>query len=245
MKLNSLLYLSKIIVGISICCLFFCPVTFAQSDTTKSSINPNVISHGKWAVDFRLGRLFSGRYSGNYYINGRYFWTPKIMTRISTKLKINSSLGHLSNRQEIKNIDSLFVISDEYSYLTSSDYVVLFNYFMHNIYPDKNYQIIIGIGPFIGYSMEYSWDKNRRSQGNSYSNFYDIRKFDLGISGILGAEWFFRKWLSISAEYGANFYYRNYQYSYRSNYSHGVVATHRNEYDFETQDFVVGFSVYF
>ena len=245
MKTNSLLYLSKIIVGISICCFFFCPVSSAQVDSTKSAPASNAISHGKWAVDFRLGQFFSRGNYNDIYINGKYYWTRNIMTRISFDMSISSSLGHPSTYYEHssgQNLNYSFIINE---YLSSNDKIVLSNYFMHFVNPDKNVLINMGIGPFIGVSFAYNWNLYRYSQGYSDRRTSRNRTIDLGFSGIIGAEWFIRKWLSLSAEYGAIIYFRDSELVEKDLRYNGAGIRNQHEYNLEIQDFVIGFSVYF
>ena len=228
------------IVAILFACIIlgFCRLSIAQNSTDSTvQIKPK-LDHGRWGLEFQLGWGFSNRGITSGILSGKYYFSRDLMARLEFAGRFVKSDG----RDNVNNpFDPRINMTDDFNYVKIS--------LMHlyNKSPEKNVKIQIGFGPATTFYYDYSsylrksevFDDWRRDISTDWS---------IGLDGLLGVEVFLKKWLSMTAEYGASFYYRYYYpqelETEAVSYDYSTSINKGNSMDFETDGVLFGFSTY-
>jgi len=181
---------------------------------------------GKFALQFQISENFTLTDFQGAILSGKYHLSNKSAIRIGFSMNFSDSDGEsnstlfdslVSNKTNTSSLFG-FGINAQYSYYLQVWDVIGF---------------YSGIGPFINY--EY-----REITSENYSRGEDIAT---GVDAIAGVEWSFIKFMSLSAEYGFQFYY-----FYRKSNNEGNNITSEatvTSWAFGADQVKFGISVYF
>lgn len=175
---------------------------FAQSKAPKDSVKNNALVPGTWAMQFQINKLFQSKNYNGFTFYGKYQNNRHNAVRAGFGLNfMNLKSADFVNLAYIgilledpRNVDT----NTKYDY-NSQQYSLTFQ-FIEYPYINSNVLFYLGAGPDLGYSRNVL----KANFSYTYPPYYDSNSLELwsvGIAGVLGAEWFFTRNMSISAEY--------------------------------------------
>ncbi len=228
--------MSRLVVTILLT-LFLFSTLIAQNDTT---FKKNSLIEGAWAMQFQ--------------IYGLVYLYPFQGTTISVK-------KHLTDRSAVRaGVGITFDISDE-SY--NKDQLYYYNYFKYTSYEQHSYSLTVrgqylfylfgstDVNLFVGSGPEisYSWGKNEYD-GDTASYVSRNISTGLGISGVIGVEWFATSSISFHAEYSTIAKYTRTDYKRELKYVNTALKSEINSsngdyFKFNPNSVMFGVSLYF
>jgi len=177
---------------------------FSQSTTYLDSLD------GKFALQFQIKDNFQLSNFQGSVLSGKYHFS----SRDAIRLGIEINFGDSKKEIEVNNLDTNIVDqyaedSDRFGFTINTQYV-------HYIRGTNDIAIFGGIGPFISYHkltrtrviLEDEIETSSESETNLFST---------GIDLIVGVEWWFHKFMSLSAEYGLKFSYSSTENKFKDN----------------------------
>jgi hypothetical protein len=179
--------------------LLYSLTLLAQNDSTTIN-NPNDVLL-KNALQFQISSNFTLRSFQGSVISYKRNFSKRSALRfglsLSTTFRSDERTDYFSPLDSIQS--SRDVNDDLFSMIVRCQYV--------RQSPKKlNTTIFYGAGPLIGY--EYNRTKSDQNNYNSESIYNnEVNTWRVGISFVLGAEWFIRKNMSLLAEYGLDALY--------------------------------------
>jgi hypothetical protein len=199
----------------------------AQTDSVSN------IPKGKFALQFQVQKDFSISSFQGSILSGKYFFKNGNSLRAGLSLAVNTQDENASESVNDSTTLNNSLNTKQYSAVFISQYLFYFHGF-ENIY------FYAGAGPYFGYFS------NKTSPQPS-GNYSERKRLSLGISAVLGVEWFFNKRFSLSAEYGALGYHEKTTESYLIPYTRLVkkhVNTENKIFSFSGST-KLGISIYF
>jgi hypothetical protein len=206
--------------------LIACPPAHAQSDDTPDQA-PDI--EDRWALQFRVYNLFDLNIDGfqgslisakKQYSAGRAFRFGldfgASISRQDTELETSSISRDLNRSQQTTNAIAQWI-----------------RYPVH----DGTLRAYWGAGPTVGFSrLTSSSETSEASSGSEDSDRWSLRG---GAVGVVGAEWFVRSRISLTAEYQSGF---TYQYTRRTDESSTGTE---HQFRLGSRAVLVGLSLYF
>jgi len=192
----------KYFLIVSLFICFFAINIFAQ-DSTQNSLKQN-----KFALQFQIGGNFSLRSFQGTIFSCKYHIYDNSALRFGFSLSSNTEIFHTENDNSRTNAE--------------------FHTFGINIQYIKYLKTVEDISLFVGTGPHYY----RYFYKSSSSSSYGSNNWYLGLSGIIGVEWFFKKNMSLSAEYGLLIYYQKYLDTNQSgNTTHNIESINTTDND--------------
>jgi hypothetical protein len=154
-------------------------------------LSPNLFSQ-----DSTRNSLAKDKFALQFQVNGFYF-QPFLGSNLSCKYHVSDNsawrlgIGISASTDLSNKIDDTAITNDEYlSFNLNIQYI-------HYIKTVDDVSLYAGSGPY--YSRLFSKSGSWQYRDNNWS---------LGLNGIIGVEWFFKKNMSLSGEYGLSAGYR-------------------------------------
>jgi len=174
--------------------LFFVNSTLAQP--SADSLKNTSFEFGKSSLQFGLGSYFTiGSYKGTIF-SGKYHFSNKVALRTGISLTAYNDDQNINS--EYRDNDSLFssINSERNDVQLSFESLVL--YYLN---PQAEIKFYFGLGPY----FSYSYDERVSDEGINSTPFRKVtldKTIAFGLSTAYGIEWFFKKDMSLIADYG-------------------------------------------
>ena len=188
-------YLSNLLILLFVSQLFI-TTGFSQSTSYLDSLD------GKFALQFQINDTFSlSSFQGTIF-SGKYHFSCRDAVRLGLSLELGDSDSETTSNQ----IDTVNI--DTYKRDRGSFAVIINSQYIRYIRGTESISFYSGAGPFFSYGK--STASGEIEQGTdtakieSASDFYSV-----GLDLLFGVEWWFSKYMSLSAEYGIKFMYRS------------------------------------
>jgi len=177
-------YLSLIFVGRS----------FSQQTTYLDSLD------GKFALQFQIDRNFSlSNFQGTIF-SGKYHFSQRDAIRLGISIQLaDSDVETEVNRLDTTTVDNSKQDDRRFDLTINSQYI-------HYMSVSDNIAFFGGIGPFFRF-FDQNTERLITENGIDIKRESERNGFSTGIDLILGVEWWFHKYMSLSAEYGLKFSY--------------------------------------
>lgn len=235
-----------IILIISIVCLPLAGA-FAQDVSSPENGLKNSLHEDFWALQFQIGDNFSLRAFQGLGLSAKKHMSNKSAIRVGVGLSITSRDDE--NFARVLPLDSVRQSQGHTMNHQSVDFSV-----QHLLYPkpDADVNVFYGGGPLVRFRKNKSESSQSFMSGGAYVKSNAVineRAWAVGISGLLGVEWFASKSISFLGEYSISCEY----YSARTTRSETTTqSTSSLEYEYGTDTFQIyplavrfGLSVYF
>ncbi len=220
----------KIYFAFLFAALLFVTTGFSQSTSYLDSLD------GKFALQFRITNNFSLSNFQGTILSGKYHFSNRDAIRLGVSLQFDDSESDEINKQKdtnlvIRNIENLTGFS-----------ITINTQYMRYIHLNNDIGLFSGGGPFISYTSTTSKneqigiEETHRSERTSDS-------FSAGLDMILGVEWMFYRYMSLSAEYGIKFFYYSSNRVFDGEFS--ISETNENSFRITHNHVNFGITVYF
>lgn len=210
--------------------LIFVSTGFSQSTSYLDSLD------AKFALQFQINENFSLSNFQGTVLSGKYHFSARDAVRLGISLSFSDSEEEASNNlpdtvfvntSKINNSNFGFTVNTQYiRYIQGTDDIAFF----------------VGGGPFFEYfTSTSSGEVKRQEPVEKYIATRD--SYTLGMDLLWGVEWWFNKYMSLSAEYGMKFMYR----SRKSIVEQGVIKREvtENYFRITANSVNLGITVYF
>lgn len=176
--------------------LIFVSTCFSQSTSYLDSLD------GKFALQFQINSNFRLSDFQGSTLSGKYHFSARDAVRLGITLELSDADGEVSSNL----IDTVSVNTSK---INSSSFGITVNtQYIRYIKGTDDISFFAGGGPFISYSTSTSNGELRQKDPvEKYKRTDD--SYSLGVDLLLGVEWWFHKYMSLSAEYGMKFMYRS------------------------------------
>jgi len=157
---------------------------------------------GKFALQFQINRDFQLSDFQGSTLSGKYHFNTRDAVRLGITLELSDAeLEISSNLIDTTNVSTSNIDNSSFGITINTQYI-------RYIKGTDDIAFFIGGGPFITYSTTTSngeiREKDPVEKLKRSDDFYS-----LGVDMLLGIEWWFHKYMSLSAEYGMKFMYRS------------------------------------
>ena len=197
----------RLLMAVFCSAFMIAPIAAAQEGESDAPAPKHFLKDGAWALQFHLGSAFSRRGYEGIVISAKYHLTKGSAVRLG--IDINGDIhfgGHTSHRGTAPD-DTLYSSSRDNM---NREGINLISEYIKYTQIDPQLHFFLGTGPTFGF-----W--HRKSKSNDWRTYppeperhtYISKEYNwsLGISGVLGVEWFPKKRISLLAEYGVSFEY--------------------------------------
>ena len=176
--------------------LIFVSTCFSQSTSYLDSLD------GKFALQFQINRDFQLSDFQGSTLSGKYHFSTRDAVRLGITLELSDAeLEISSNLIDTTNVSTSNIDNSSFGITINTQYI-------RYIKGTDDIAFFIGGGPFITYSTTTSNGEIREEDPvEKYKRSDDF--YSLGVDLLLGIEWWFHKYISLSAEYGMKFMYRS------------------------------------
>ncbi len=176
--------------------LIFVSTCFSQSTSYLDSLD------GKFALQFQINSYFKLSDFQGSTLSGKYHFSTRDAVRLGLMLEFSDSdIEASSNLLDTINVGTSNIDNSSFGITINTQYI-------RYIKGTDDIAFFIGGGPFITYSTTTSNGEIRGEDPvEKYKRSDDFYSF--GVDLLLGIEWWFHKYISLSAEYGMKFTYRS------------------------------------
>ena len=222
-------YLSNLLTLLFVSQLFI-TTSFSQNTSYLDSLD------GKFALQFQISDNFNlASFQGTTF-SGKYNFS----SRDAVRLGLSIELGDSESETTINYLDTSAVAQSEED--GNRFGLTIKTQYIRYIAGINTISFFGGIGPFISFFnqsvkrviSENGVDVTRESESSGYSAGLDL---------IIGVDWLFSTYMSLSAEYGLNFSYRSSENNFRDDSRVGDNET--REFNISGNHINFGLSVYF
>ena len=225
----------------------------AAGDSLPAGVTPGSPGAASWSLQFQVGEDFTLHSFQGGLISCKRQFTERSALRLG--LGITGKL-HDSSKDQI--ISSTATTTTEKVGADRDDQGIEINaQYVYYILPDRRIKPYYGLGPVFGFSRAkdetYAISQSERGdsllQPREWEHEVLRKTWCLGLSGLLGAEWFFTDRISLTAEYGAVLEYERQtqqsSYSSTTNDTSTEMESTVKEFKFGPSSVKLGLSVYF
>ena len=183
--------------------LFGSQILFSQEskDSTRNSLEK-----GSWSIQFQISQDFTLRaFQGSNFSAKRHL-SPNSALRFGIGLS-----GLSGNREDEINEYSFQNINKEQEDEIKSTLVNINCYYIFYPSPKKPINVYFGGGPL--FSLTHNESNSKSDEVEQDTILYKLdrkneaRGWGIGVTGLIGIEWFLTKQISIHAEYGSSIIY--------------------------------------
>ena len=176
--------------------------TFLLTSITSAQTSYLDSLDGKFALQFQISENFTLTNFQGTIFSGKYH----LGKRSAVRLGLSFSLDDYDSENETSIGDS--INSGQNSSYNGVDFRIYSQYIYYPV-SVSDIGFYIGSGPFIGFGNNETEQTYEifDSTADKSTNSNDL--FTIGIDAIIGIEWSFNRWMTISAEYGLQLYYLN------------------------------------
>ena len=229
--------------------IMFPPIVAAQEGESGTPGPKHSLEDGAWALQFGFGSALSRRSFGEPDFSVKYHLSDRRAVRLGIGVDGLITFGNNDRHSGQTKPDSLEYAREFDS--NGQDFELTAEYIFYSS-PGSNIHILWGAGPLLEYHrrFEKTMTANYRPDG-IHRHTYETKTntWAFGISGALGAEWFFLRRVSIFAEYGIELEYRytdrKMTGTSRDEGSQTEDKAHTNTFDLDLKTSKIGLSVYF
>ncbi len=188
-------------------------LTFAQNSDSLLPIEkkrPNSLKPGAWSLQFHVTSNFTLNAFQGVLISSKVHFSDRKALRFGVGMGASMFDGE-SIRREARG-DTVNQATDGEEEGDAQNFDISFLYLSYPS-PSSRINLFFGTGPFFRFTRNSS---ERKGTGSYYDTAYvsytfvdgfEFEKWAVGLSGVLGAEWFATKSISLHAEYGFFFEY--------------------------------------
>jgi hypothetical protein len=186
----------KISFSLLFASLIFVSTGFSQSTSYLDSLD------GKFALQFQINRDFQLSDFQGSTLSGKYHFSARDAVRLGLMVEFgDSDMETSSNLLDTINVNTSNIDNSSFGITLNTQYI-------RYIKATDDISFFAGGGPFISYSTTSSnGELMRKDPFEKYKRTNDSYSF--GVDLLLGIEWWFHKYISLSAEYGMKFIYRS------------------------------------
>lgn len=172
----------------------FIGIGFSQQASYLDSLD------GKFALQFQINENFRLSNFQGTVLSGKYHFSTRDAVRLGVSLSFSDSEGEVSsNVLDTTNVNTNKIENSGFGITLNTQYI-------RYIKGTDDISLFVGVGPFINYLTSTSTGENRVKQpAEKYKDTRD--HYTLGMDLLVGVEWWFHKYMSLSAEYGMKFMY--------------------------------------
>ncbi|TET96288.1 MAG: hypothetical protein E3J26_01445 [Candidatus Zixiibacteriota bacterium] len=233
------------LIAVPLLCMLLAASALAQESEEPRNNRNNSLIKGAWAFQFEIvGDLFNLDLRNLYGTS----LALKKHTSSGSALRIGLGLGlNLSNDDRTSEQDGDTIIQSDYDRNSQSVNIVMQKIF----YPAPNADVnfFYGLGPQASFGHNKS---TREYPSPTRWTSFESYSWSLGITGVLGVEWFPTRSISLLAEYGSDIQYKWQKSKDKSlrTYPDDTTALYVSEnksksFSLGTSSVKVGLSVYF
>ena len=189
------------LMSVPLLCTLLAASTLAQEGEEARNNRNNSLTKGAWAFQFEIvGDLF------NLDLRNLFGSTLAVKKHTSdgSALRIGLGLGfNLSDQDRTSERDGDTVIQSDYDRNSQSVNIVMQKIFYPAPTADVNF--FYGLGPKASFSHEKTTEERQSRTRWTSSERYS---WSVGVTGVLGVEWFPTRSISLLAEYGSDIQYK-------------------------------------
>jgi hypothetical protein len=188
-------YLSNLLILLFVSQLFI-TTGFSQITSYLDSLD------GKFALQFQIADNFQLSSFQGTTLSGKYHFSCWDAVRLGLSIE----LGDSESETKIDYLDTSAVAKskedgNKFGLTLKSQYIRYFR-------GTKDISFFGGIGPFISFN-DQSFKRVIEENGIDITRETEASGFSFGLDLIIGVDWMFSNYMSLSAEYGLNFSYRS------------------------------------
>ena len=184
----------KLFVILVLCFAFSMSIAQTQPDSSKV--------FGENSLQFRVYDFISLSSFKGALLSYKNHSSDESAYRFGVSMQIQKWKSEES--RERSHIDTTFLSLDtdnnDILIVLSAEYMKYFN-------PNDDIKLFMGIGPRVSLNLNFFDADNISGDGFSYNKTYKNNHYEFGIVFNYGLEWFFRKNMSLHAEYGLHLSY--------------------------------------
>jgi len=208
----------------------FITTGFSQSTSYLDSLE------GKFALQFQIADNFQLTSFQGTTLSGKYHFSCRDVIRLGLSVE----LGNSETESTINYIDTSVV--NQFEADENRFGLTIKSQYIRYITSTNNILFFGGIGPFISF-FNQSTERVVTENGIDVTRESESRSFSAGLDLIIGVEWIFSTYMSLSAEYGLNFSYRSSEDNFKDDSTEG---DHENRTFYISGNHInFGLSVYF
>jgi len=184
----------RIYISLLFASLIYVTTGFSQPTSYLDSLD------GKFALQFQITDNFTLSNFQGTVLSGKLHFSKRDAIRLG--LEIN--FGDSNSETTVNNLDTNIVnhSNDDtniFGFTINSQYI-------HYIRGTENISLFGGIGPYFKY---YKYTRNMELVVDEIKTIYESenKNYGIGLDLIVGVEWWFHKYMILSAEYGLKFSY--------------------------------------
>ena len=208
----------------------FVSTSFSQSISHLDSLD------GKFALQFQINENFSLSDFQGAVISGKYHFSKRDAIRLGLEIILGDAdsetkLNNLDSNQVDRSVDE----TNNFGFIINSQYI-------HYIRGTENISLFGGVGPYFQY---YKSTRNREIVEDEIKTISESenKNYGIGLDLIVGVEWWFHNYMSLSAEYGLKFYYLYSRSSFEEDTKKG--ESEHTAYNISGNHINFGITVYF
>lgn len=195
----------------------FLPAAFAQPVDSLPPIEkkrPNSLKPGAWALQFQISdnfRSFSGLQG--FGVSVKYHFSRTKALRFGVGGSLSSSDFDVSSRSLQADTIRQKGLRNSDMDGQSVDFAAQYVFYTA---PDADVNFLFGLGPLVRYARNQWESVDNASYGNAVGVRNSTQKetmWNIGASGLFGAEWFAIKSISLHVEYGVSLEYQSRDFS--------------------------------
>jgi len=223
-------------------------IATAQEGESGAPPPKHSLKDGAWALQFQLGSAFSRRGYEGIVFSAKYHLTKRSAIRLGIDINGHIHFGGHTSHHGIPPDDTLYTSSRDNMNLEG---INLKSEYLKYTQIDPKLHFFLGTGPTFGFSHR----KSKRNDCRTYPPepkrpryISEEYNWSLGISALLGAEWFPSKRISFIAEYGVSFDYtyaiRKSEYTTDERVNFNRSRYHMNYFTLDLLAAKIGIAVY-
>jgi hypothetical protein len=213
-----------------IAAFIFISTGFSQSTSYLDSLD------GKFALQFQINENFSLSDFQGTVISGKYHFSKRDAIRLGLEIILSDSeYETIVNNLDTNIVDQSVTDTNNFGFTINSQYI-------HYIRGTDNISLFGGIGPYFRY---YKSTRNRELVVDEIENIIESENenYGIGLDLLVGVEWWFHKYMSLSAEYGLKFSYLSSKSSFEDDSVKG--ESESKAYNISGNHINFGITVYF
>jgi hypothetical protein len=213
--------------------------------TIKKDTVSNSLAKNKLAFQYELGYNFTGHSPIPIILSLKYHLSDKSALRFSFGLN-----GGMHRKYDKGHYYDTLRYNEHYDDFSHGieKYNLSLNYLFYPK-PKADVNLFFGIGPRFGFGENHMDFRNTSTQIDSLENEFENKSWSIGLSGLVGAEWFVNKSISLFTEYNATFSYQKKDYwdaDYnKTTATYTFTENKTNIFRFTDVSARLGFSIYF
>jgi hypothetical protein len=210
--------------------LIFVSTGFSQSTSYLDSLD------GKFALQFQITNNFSLSDFQGSVLSGKYHFSTRDAIRLGLEIFLGDSESEtVVNHLDTNTVDQSVDDTNNFGFIINSQYI-------HYMRGTDDISLFGGIGPYYRY---YKSTRNRELVVDEIKKISESENenYGVGLDLLVGVEWWFHKFMSLSAEYGLKFSYLSSKTSFEDDSIKG--ESEHKAYNISGNHINFGITVYF